>query len=176
MIFLLQISLIVSIVLLIEKYKIPIVCFGCDTITGFPSKIFRCITDTTQGSKSCNMEVKYQEIVSEVNENIDEVKEYTKLLFSEASKIPAIIQQKIQELFDMVNDFVKQIEATIVFLIDFIKIEFTKVFDSLVDNIFSTFETFKKETIDKLIAIFNLYIIGPIQNQITNILLLKKQL
>lgn len=174
MIFLLQISLIVSIVLLIEKYKIPIICFGCDTITGFPSKIFRCVTDTTQGSKLCNMEVKYQEITNEISGNIDEVKEYTKLLFSEASKIPGIIQEKLQELFTMVNDFVKQIEGTIVFLIDFIKNEFTKVFDTLVQNIFSTFETFKEQTIDKLIAMFNLYIIGPIQNQITNILLLKK--
>lgn len=90
-------------------YKIPMMCYGCETPDAFTSMFFKCIVDTSEGSEMCTISQR----IDKLPEDINEVgKKITGVIVEElGSKLPDTIKiayenvmAEIQKIIQIIRD------------------------------------------------------------------------
>jgi hypothetical protein len=155
--------------------KIPILCYGCDELTGFTGRFFRCVNETGNGTKSCKISTTFESTLSTGKETFKWGVETVKFIAGELSKVPENIRVWFNKLSVDIRNGFKYVVSITQDLYTFLKnglVSFFRNAKTVVVNTFNQFTNFIKEIVvyitDFLTSIFK-PIFDGISLLITNI-------
>lgn len=133
-------------------YKIPIICYGCETPEGVTSMFFKCIIDTTKDSEMCKISQKVDSIVEDI---ADAGSKVTGAIVSEVGKLPETIKNAYDNVYQIIQDIVR-------FILDNIN-NLSKVIQGFMT---SAFNEIKNVSITRIQDLYTL-VITPLLDYIT---------
>ncbi len=147
----LTITLVCAILFAIAKYKLPILCYGCEKPVGFSRYIFRCINDTSDDSSLCKISSAIDTGTLEIMEDVDQIVIITRAVFHElTTNIPATIKAVLSTIINKVEGVAQEIIKNLT--------ELATNFGSFIEN---AFMDIKNEVITVASDIYN-RIIQPV--------------
>jgi phage-related protein len=133
--------------IIFKDYKIPIMCYGCESPEGLSKILFKCVVDTSKDSSLCKTATE----INNLNNTKEKSKEITKSVFLELTKgIPDTIKKDLEVIFKKISEFTKNVL-------------------SIINNLTGNFFKFLKDTFSKIKEVviqtateFYNYILKPI--------------
>jgi phage-related protein len=129
--------------IIIYKYKLPLICYGCESPTGFSQYIFKCVNDTSQDSDLCKMSKAIDSGTEGISREFDKITIISRSVFKELSKdIPDTIKTALTNIIDQISGLISDLIADIQNL--------AKNFTTFLNNTFSSIQNMYIRTRDEL--------------------------
>lgn len=143
-------SAVIAISYLIYKYKVPVLCYGCDDFTGISADIFSCVVDSSEGSKLCEITRTVEKVFSDAAEKISSLSKavYLELTKHIPEEIQAALMKMISTIQDLANNVYKAMKQLVIDAKDFIVKTFTAIKDFIVDTAVAFFNMIIKPILD----------------------------
>jgi phage-related protein len=146
--------------ILIFTYKIPIICYGCESPEGVSKYIFRCINDTAKDSEMCKISKNIDLLKKDIS---DQTSLITNAVLREITvELPDSIRVAIKKIIDQVSSIVAKIMEGVSEIRDKILGFISKAFEEVKNVVITSAEEFYKIIIQPIIDFINLLIISPI--------------
>lgn len=159
-----QFNIIAIVVLLLAVYgyiyKIPLVCYGCESPSGVSAMFFQCVVDTSKDSELCKISKNIDNLPAQI---VDTGQRITTAIVQEVTEnIPATINVAYNNLLNEIKKIVKLIMDNLdnfkVKVMEFIQIAYEEVLDVAI----KTKDDLYKFLIDPIIKFISDYITTPI--------------
>lgn len=164
-------------VIMLVTFKLPIMCYGCDSPKGLSKYIFRCVVDTAQDSPFCKMTTNYNRKISK--SNTDEVNSliFSRQVFAElTTNIPATISDALLVIIQKIESVGNDIKSNLVnFSVNFKKY-IDDTFNALQKELITSYNDFVTKAIIPILTWFITYIIDPINILVEYLLKFKQQI
>lgn len=166
-------SAVITISYLIYKYKVQVLCYGCDDFTGLSSDIFNCIVDSSKDSKLCEITKTVEKVFSDA---VQKVSSLSKAVYLELTKhIPEEIQAALTRMISTIQDLAKDVYNNMKKMIKDVKDFIKKTFETIKDKIVNTVKDFFNTIIKPILDFIYQQIIQPFLNAIKTVQDLAKQ-
>lgn len=157
-----NILILLSVVVYVLVYKIPVPCYGCES----ESIWYRCISGTGEGSSSCESHKKVEKLVSQGGNIVSSISEQGGVFFENlweftSNDLPGVIKDFIVQIKDTLRNLKPAIAAKINTIIQFLKDKASLVADKIKGVVSSTYKNYIKVVIDPLVAFVTNNIIQP---------------
>ena len=152
---------------ILVRFKIPVICDGCEKPNIFQKTFFRCVNDTGPNSKTCefqkNADKSVQEITRFIGSTTDVLQQEFNRLLSSVGSLPQILLDVIYEVLDsvvklkngLINNL-KNIKNTITMLID-------RVITDMKNAVYDTFNQAYEKLVAPIIEQIINKILSPVQ-------------
>lgn len=140
-------------------YKIPIICYGCETQEGLSALFFQCVIDTSKDSEMCRISTTIDNISGEVGKVGGKI---TGAITHELGKLPATIQVAYDNVMKVITDILTFIKTNMLFLKDQIVGFIDEAYKKVQTAIITTWEGFYNAIIEPIVNFIDSSIIKPI--------------
>lgn len=169
-IFISVIILILSI--FIYKYKLPILCYGCESPSGLSKYIFRCVVDSTENSELCKLTKSIDN--SDFKSMATQAWGMTSEAFDELAKtLPETIKNAFINIYEKIKNITGDIITKIKDFGSSLKNIFLDLLEKIKNKVFKNLEQFYNALIKPIIDTLNTTIITPIKSLINLLTQLK---
>jgi hypothetical protein len=153
-------------------FKLPIVCYGCETPQGISKHIFRCINDTTENSEMCKVS---RSIDRAIDQSAEKVRVITKAVFDELTiSIPNAIKNTLNDLLDKISGLGNDIKNTIIDLYSKFTGFLSNTFTQIKSVVIKTLDQFYATIIKPIMDFISVQIVQPITQAIAMIVSFKE--
>ncbi len=165
----------VAVLGLILRYKIPLVCAGCDDYaTGPESLFFRCVGGTGKGTKMCSVSESASEFVDETASVGDAASVFVRESFLLATtEIPARVKEEFWRIVQKIRDFLKTLLLRTSELREHLVEQIRILLDKTKDVLIKSREGMRTHVIDPAMAIALKFMVQPAQELIMQLIRFK---
>ena len=131
----------------IQKYRIPILCYGCEVPRGISNHIFRCVMDTSPNSHLC-----------EVSNDMNHLKQNVTIFFNKIYKsanLPPDVLNQLYSIYDDINGLISSVTQNIENIIKKINEFITKTITDVQNEILLDITLFQTKVIDPVVNFIN---------------------
>jgi phage-related protein len=144
-------------------YKIPIICYGCETQEGLSALFFQCVIDTSKDSEMCRISTTIDNVATEVGKVGGKI---TGAIAHELGKLPATIQVAYDNVMKVITDILTFIKTNMTFLKEQIVGFIDNAYNKVKNAIITTWEGFYNAIIEPIVNFVDSSIIQPIKKAI----------
>jgi phage-related protein len=144
-------------------YKIPIICYGCETQEGLSALFFQCVIDTSKDSEMCRISTSIENASSEVGKIGGKI---TGAIRHEFGKLPATIQVAYDNVMKVITDIITFIKTNMEFMGQKIGGFVNDAYEKAKKAIITTWEEFYHVLIDPIVNFIDFAVIQPIKKAI----------
>ena len=100
--------------IIIYKYKLPLICYGCESPEGFSKYIFRCVNDTSQDSDLCKISNAIDQGTEGISKEFDKITIISRSVFKQLSQdIPDTIKNALSNIINEISGLISSLTVDI---------------------------------------------------------------